>query len=307
MKKRLFLLLTLTALLSVCLAMKPARFQVKREEGNVVSSRLEGKWQLYVLLTKRLFGEDYQLSLASSGRYVSFKSDSSVVEKIPDKYEKFLHDKTIYMAGTMKLRGKDFPFILIELIGNPHIVYFRERDGDPMGDAESFNVMLAPAKDKANDLLFIGGDFNNQPFSAYERIKDVTNLIEGSNDLSFASKEQRELLRYYDGSEKIPHQLYQVYAQLVKAIEAGSQANTNEFCLPHSVTYTAKERPKRSRGYGHNMNIPFLKKGFDKYIRNLRNEPQDCYLIRTGSTAMWFINTDKWGWKLYRYLDKPIK
>jgi hypothetical protein len=38
-----------------------------------------------------------------------------------------------------------------------------------MGDAESFNVMLAVAKESANDLLFIGGDFNNQPFSAYER------------------------------------------------------------------------------------------------------------------------------------------
>lgn len=32
-------------------------------------------------------------------------------------------------------------------------------------------VMLAVARDKANDLLFIGGDFNNQPFSAYERVE----------------------------------------------------------------------------------------------------------------------------------------
>jgi hypothetical protein len=43
--------------------------------------------------------------------------------------------------------------------------------GDPLGDAESFNVMLAVARDGTNDLLFIGGDFNNQPFAAYRRVK----------------------------------------------------------------------------------------------------------------------------------------
>ncbi len=28
--------------------------------------------------------------------------------------------------------------------------------------------MLVVAKDTSKDLLFIGGDFNNQPFSAYQ-------------------------------------------------------------------------------------------------------------------------------------------
>jgi hypothetical protein len=32
-------------------------------------------------------------------------------------------------------------------------------------------IMLAPARETENDLLFIGGDFNNQPFSAYARAK----------------------------------------------------------------------------------------------------------------------------------------
>ena len=71
----------------------------------------------------------------------------------------------------MTLRDKEHVFVLIEHRGNPHLVWFREAGGDPLGDAESFNVMLAPAKDTANDLLFIGGDFNNQPFSAYKRVK----------------------------------------------------------------------------------------------------------------------------------------
>ncbi|MHC4644490.1 MAG: hypothetical protein ACYTBJ_03235 [Planctomycetota bacterium] len=168
MKKLLLLLVTLTALLSICFAMKPARFKVKNEKQNVVSGRLEGKWQPHVPLTKRLLGDVFQPS-ASTPDCISFRTEQSVVQTIPEKYDEFLKDTTIYMAGMMTRHNKDYPFILIELFGNPHIVYFRERDGDPMGDAESFNVMLASAKDKTNDLLFIGGDFSNEPFEAYER------------------------------------------------------------------------------------------------------------------------------------------
>lgn len=40
-----------------------------------------------------------------------------------------------------------------------------------MGDVESFNVMMAIAEDKENDVVFIGGDFNNQPFTAFGRAK----------------------------------------------------------------------------------------------------------------------------------------
>lgn len=48
-------------------------------------------------------------------------------------------------------------------------MYYSGLNGDPFGNGESFNVMLAVAKDKQDDLLFVGGDFNNQPFSAFER------------------------------------------------------------------------------------------------------------------------------------------
>jgi len=169
MKKRLSLAVVFTALLVVALAMKPARFKTKNEKQNVVAGRLEGRWHPQIPLTKRLLGERYQPEPTTSSSYISFSREPSVVQKIPAKYEKFLKDKTIYMAGIMTRWGKDYPFILIELFGNPHIVYFREREGDPMGDAESFIVMLASATDKPNDLLFIGGDFSNEPFRAYER------------------------------------------------------------------------------------------------------------------------------------------
>ncbi len=143
--------------------------KVTKDKENVVAGRLAGKWKMHLSLTQRLTGSANPAGSESPVGSMSFASDDSIAGKIPAMYAEFFMDKTIYMAGTMNYRGKDYPFILIEHKGNPHIAYFRERNGVPMGDAESFNVMLTVAKDTKNDLLFIGGDFNNQPFTAFER------------------------------------------------------------------------------------------------------------------------------------------
>jgi len=140
-----------------------AELKVEHEKENVVASRIEGKWTVDEDLSIRL-------GLNRPGD-IGFTVEQKVVEKIPAKYEDFLGEKTIYLAGTMTRKDESVPFVLIEHNGNPHIVWFRERDGDPLGDAESFNVMLVVAKDEANDLLFIGGDFNNQPFTAFRRVQ----------------------------------------------------------------------------------------------------------------------------------------
>lgn len=150
-----------------------AEIKVEPDKENVVASKLEGDWRLEPALTKHLAKSTEG---SEGGEAISFKSDSSVAAKIPPaKYEKFLANKRVYMAGivTFKKGGKprENVFILIEHKGNPHVVWFRERGGDPLGNAESFNVMLAVAVESENDLLFIGGDFNNQPFSAYQRVK----------------------------------------------------------------------------------------------------------------------------------------
>jgi hypothetical protein len=147
----------------VCVNTGQAQLKVQPEKENVVASKLDGSWEPEGELTRRLSG-------TTLGK-LSFKSDAAIAAKIPAMYEKFLQEKQIYMAGVLTLRDKEHPFVLIEHKGNPHVVYFCERDGDPFGDAESFNMMLAVAKDKQNDLLFIGGDFNNQPFAAYGRAK----------------------------------------------------------------------------------------------------------------------------------------
>lgn len=170
MKSNACLMFAILLATAIPIANARAELKITPEKENVVASRLIGSWEMDAKLTIRLRGE-----LSRSGgeslrlRTFIFKSDASIVEKIPERYEKFLSEKRIYLAGIMSGAGTEYPFILIEHNGNPHLVYFRERDGDPLGDGESFNLFIARAKETKNDLLFIGGDFNNQPFDAYHR------------------------------------------------------------------------------------------------------------------------------------------
>ena len=136
-------------------------------EQNVVASRLAGSWKLEPALTERLTGR------ATAADAIVVVADSEVEKKVPQKFldaaKKEGFTLEVRMAGYIEMRGAKFPFILSAIHGNPHLFYFRERAGDPFGDSESFNLALVPAKERSNDLLFIGGDFNNQPFRAYTR------------------------------------------------------------------------------------------------------------------------------------------
>jgi len=114
------------------------------------------------------------------------------------------------------------------------------------------------------------------------------------------------LLKHYRGKEAIPADLYEAYAGLVSAIETGEQGNIQKYCLPHCVTFTTEERPEM-REYGQDMNIPFLKKGFISAIETVRKDSNDVWLLRTGSSYLFFVRTKSMGWKLYKYGDKPIE
>jgi broad-specificity NMP kinase len=177
MKRQLPLFITLAAISAICFGMQPSRSEVETSGKNVVANRLEGDWQLHVPLTQRLLARQLPPAIRSSRAHISFEGDDSVTQNIPAKYKDFLKDRTIYKAGIMTVQDNDYPFILIEFSGNPHLVYFRERNGDPMGDEESFIVMLAAATHDANDLLFIGGDHSDEPFAAYERRRQKSDEI----------------------------------------------------------------------------------------------------------------------------------
>lgn len=162
------------ALASVGLSQDPGGPAIKFERDireNVVASRLAGTWQLDSELTRRMGGFETR-----SLQELTFHLDWSVIpDEVFDKLGERLGgiSLTIYAAGLATVGGQDkpVPFFLTAVYGTPRIVWFRERNGDPFGDMESFNLMVAVGRERKDDLLFRGGDFNNQPFTAYKRTK----------------------------------------------------------------------------------------------------------------------------------------
>ena len=54
------------------------------------------------------------------------------------------------------------------------------------------------------------------------------------------------------------------------------------------------------------MNLPFLKSGFSAAVLSARKDSDDCFLLRTGTTALSFVETKSGEWRIYRYFDKPM-
>jgi hypothetical protein len=117
----------------------------------------------------------------------------------------------------------------------------------------------------------------------------------------------KELLKDYRGEVQLPDDLYDAYSAFVAAVETADEEAIEKHCVPYSVAFTTDARPEATREYGTDINIPFLRRGFHKYILNLAQDSEDTYLIRTGSSYMRFVRTKAEGWKLYRYGDKPIQ
>lgn len=145
---------------------------VESNQENVVASRLEGRWTLNDAISTRLDTrlDSRMIGIFGDGDILEFKADSTVLTQISETYKDELADLTIYMAGKMTFKRIIVaPFILVQHNGNPHVIILGERDGNLVGE-ESFIVMLAVAEETANDLLLLGGDFNNQPFIAFDRL-----------------------------------------------------------------------------------------------------------------------------------------
>jgi hypothetical protein len=121
---------------------------------------------------------------------------------------------------------------------------------------------------------------------------------------SSAAEDVPDPFRSYDGKEPVPEGLRQAYTGFVRAAKDGGVESS---CLPHGVTISREARPEKSREYGQDINLPFLRDGFSPAVRLVRKDPDDCYLVRTDTTAIWFVQTKSGAWKVYRYFDKPIE
>ena len=155
---------TISFCLFLCLLACPMlgqQLKVTEDSQNVVASAIEGTWE------------------SESGKLLSFRKDAEVLKELETKvkYAEFLKGRTIWFAGRMDfaltddVKFKDRVCILVTERGNPMLFWFRERDGDPLGDSESFILFIARGENQAEDLLFQGGDFNNQGFKPYKRVE----------------------------------------------------------------------------------------------------------------------------------------
>ena len=104
---------------------------------------------------------------------------------------------------------------------------------------------------------------------------------------------------------KLPNELKKTYGKFIVAMKTGDAGTINKYCLPHAVSFTYEKR-EITPNYGKDINMPWAKNGFSGEIFSVRKDGEGCYLIRTATTAMWFIHTKSMGWRLYGYLDKPI-
>ena len=155
MKKLSTVLLLLITVLGY--SQNDAVLKLTETKENVVASAIDGSWK----------PKDAEREFT-----IEFTKNVDVLKMLSKKYYKDFTAYKIYHAGYMKINEKGktttHPFLLTSIDGNPHLVFFRERDGNPIGDAESFILFIARTKD--GDRLFTGGDFNNESFVEYERI-----------------------------------------------------------------------------------------------------------------------------------------
>jgi len=132
---------------------------------NVVATQLAGDWQINGDLTAQLWpGFTSEVGIIA----VSFTDNPSIVDMLP---EEDCGSGPLFMAGeiTFIMEETDsvtFPYVLSSIHGNPTIMFWGALD-----EVESFNVMMARAEDKNKDILLLGGDVNNQPFTAWIRME----------------------------------------------------------------------------------------------------------------------------------------
>ncbi len=135
---------------------------VGSSSGNLVSRHLAGEWRLSGSLSTRLTG-----SGGGAPSQVSIQEDFAVLTSISPKGEEALAGSPVFLAGSLQFEGRRFSFLLTEKNGTPALICFPQ--GQKVARPAIVLLALVPARDTANDLLFLGGETDTDPFFAYER------------------------------------------------------------------------------------------------------------------------------------------
>ncbi|MHC4178917.1 MAG: hypothetical protein ACYSWU_15500 [Planctomycetota bacterium] len=203
--------------------------------------------------------------------------------------------------------GMGLGSVTVETLGHDNGQFVFEYTCEIEGGYNTYRCRIPVAGPPATVQLPGGATLPKTSFDLYKcEIVGKGNMLLAGTDVTYDDP-PKVLLWDYHGEVETPEDLYNTYADVLRAMETGDQAEIEKSCLPHSVTFTTGARPEKTREYGEDMNLPFLKSGFHRDILDLRKDSEDTYLIRTGSSYLFFVRTKTTGWKLHRYGDKPIE
>jgi hypothetical protein len=140
--------------------------RVQPSKNHVIAPRLAGVWEADPALRE-------QLGASARTERVEFVPDERVLATIPAALLEPLANERIFQAGTLTMleSGKtvSYPYLLVAHEGNPLVVLARSSAGGALDDLESSLLSVVPGKSAAQDLLFLGGDFANEPFRPFHR------------------------------------------------------------------------------------------------------------------------------------------
>ena len=110
----------------------------------------------------------------------------------------------------------------------------------------------------------------------------------------------------YNGP-KLPEDLLSTYARFVAAARKGDSETIRSLLLPGAVEVSAIAREADARELGADINLPFLRDGFSSALFRSHSEGASQFRLKTGTTTIYFAKLESVGWRIYHYIDKPIK
>lgn len=111
------------------------------------------------------------------------------------------------------------------------------------------------------------------------------------------------LFKEADVSSLPPKELIEAYAAFVE--RARKDGEVENFCLPLAVKII-DARPEKTANRGDDISKAFLMKDFEPEVWSVRKVSDECYMLRTPTTSISFIQTKSGAWKVYRYTDRAM-
>jgi len=155
---------------------EPCVLEVVSSNDNVIARHLAGNWTYNKHVTEHLTknrspGRAEEDKTPLHDIILSFANDPEVLNDVPTDHCRFLkaNKLEVFMAGLFQIAHVEFGitqhvFVLISSQGVPGIIYWRGEE------AVTNYLLMAPAAQSGNDLLFLGEDSAAKPFSALHRI-----------------------------------------------------------------------------------------------------------------------------------------